>query len=219
MNAEILGFFSAIWLGILTSISPCPLAMNVAAISFIAKRIIHPKLVFISGCAYTSGRMISYSLLGFLIIRSLLSVPILANFLQKNMNKAFGPILVITGIILLDIIKLSFSSFSLSQKHQDKLAGSGAIGSFILGLIFALVFCPVSAALFFGSLIPLSLNHKTGIFFPLIYGIGTGFPVLLFAVVIALGVTSLNKLFHHITVAVQSILDKSRQKDPEGIVA
>ena len=199
MDSVFVGFVSAFWLGILTSISPCPLATNVAAVSFISKRIIHPRTVFLSGLAYTIGRMLAYALLGFIIINSLLSIPVLANFLQKYMNKIFGPILILTGLFLMDALKLKFPSFSLSEKHQNKLAGAGAPGAFVLGLIFALVFCPISAALFFGSLIPLALKSKLGTILPFIYGIATGLPVLLFAFIIALGVTSLTHWFNRMT--------------------
>jgi cytochrome c-type biogenesis protein len=199
MDGFFTGFVSALWLGILTSISPCPLATNVAAISFLSKRIIHPKAVMISGLFYTLGRMLSYAVLGFIIISSLLSVPALANFLQKYMNKAFGLLLIVTGLFLLDVFKFSMPSLSLSQKHQTKLAEAGIGGSFVLGLIFALVFCPISAALFFGGLIPLALNNKMGITLPFVYGVGTGLPVLLFAFLIALGVTSLSRWFNRLT--------------------
>ena len=190
---------SALWLGILTSISPCPLASNVAAISFLSKKITHPALVFISGLAYTLGRMVSYTILGWIIISSLLSVPQVAQFLQKYMGKALGPLLILTGLILLEIVTIRLPGLSLSQKHHTKLAESGAPGAFLLGFIFALAFCPISAALYFGSLIPLAINSKSGIVLPFIYGIGTGLPVLIFAVAIALGVTSLSHWFHRIT--------------------
>ena len=199
MNSAWIAFLSAFWLGILTSISPCPLATNVVAISFLSKKLVHPKIVFFSGLFYTLGRMFSYAGLGFIIISSLLSAPIAANFLQKYMNKAFGPILIFTGLFLLEIIKFKMPAFSLSEKHQNKLAGSGVAGAFVLGLIFALVFCPVSAALFFGSLIPLALKSELGVTLPFIYGIATGLPVLLFAFVIALGITSLNRWFNRLS--------------------
>ena len=199
MDGILVGFLSAFWLGILTSISPCPLATNVAAISSLSKRISHPRIVFFSGFAYTIGRMLAYVLLGLIIINSLLSIPVLANFLQKYMNKIFGPILILTGLFLIDVLRLNIPSFSLSEKHQNRLAGSGVIGAFVLGLIFALVFCPISAALFFGSLIPLALKSKFGTTLPFIYGIGTGLPVLLFAFMIALGVTSLKPWFNRLT--------------------
>jgi cytochrome c biogenesis protein CcdA len=194
-----LSLASALWLGILTSISPCPLASNVAAISFLSKKITHPVLVFISGLAYTLGRMVSYTILGWIIISSLLSVPQVAQFLQKYMGKALGPLLILTGLILLEIVTIRLPGLSLSQKHHTKLAESGAPGAFLLGFIFALAFCPISAALYFGSLIPLAINSKSGIVLPFIYGIGTGLPVLIFAVAIALGVTSLSHWFHRIT--------------------
>jgi cytochrome c-type biogenesis protein len=199
MTELIIGFGSALWLGILTSISPCPLASNVAAVSFLSKKIAHPALVFVSGLAYTLGRMFAYAALSWIIINSLLSVPQTAQFLQKYMGKALGPLLIFTGLILLEIITIRLPRLSLSQKHHNKLAESGAPGAFLLGSIFALAFCPVSAALFFGSLIPLAINSKSGIALPFIYGIGTGLPVLVFAVAIALGVTSLSNWFHKIT--------------------
>ena len=178
MTEIIIGFASALWLGILTSISPCPLASNVAAISFLSRKIAHPAFVFISGLAYTLGRMVSYTILGWIIISSLLSVPQVAQFLQKYMGKVLGPLLILTGLILLEIITIRLPGISLSQKHHNKLAESGAPGAFLLGFIFALAFCPISAALYFGSLIPLAINSRSGIVLPFIYGIGTGLPVL-----------------------------------------
>jgi len=156
-------------------------------------------MVFISGLAYTLGRMVAYAVLGWIIISSLLSVPEVAQFLQKYMVKALGPLLIITGLFLLEVITIKLPGVALSQKHHNKLVESGAPGAFLLGIIFALAFCPVSAALFFGSLIPLALNNKAGILLPFIYGIGTGLPVLMFAIAIALGVTSMSRWFHKIT--------------------
>ncbi|MFZ2356203.1 MAG: aromatic aminobenezylarsenical efflux permease ArsG family transporter, partial [Candidatus Omnitrophota bacterium] len=182
-----------------TSISPCPLASNVAAISFLSKKITHPFFVFLSGIAYVIGRMATYAALGFILINSILSIPQLAQFLQKYMSRALGPILIVVGLILLNIIKINLPGLSFSQKHQNKLVEAGAPGAFLLGAIFALAFCPVSAALFFGSLIPLAFQSKFGVMLPFIYGIGTGLPVLVFVVAIALGVTSLSHWFNKIT--------------------
>lgn len=192
-------WFSALWLGILTSISPCPLASNIAAVSFLSKKIVHPAAVFVSGLAYTLGRMVSYAAVGWLVIHSLISVPQVAMFLQKYMGKMLGPVLIVTGLVLFEIIVLRLPGLFLFQRHHSKLAESGAPGAFLLGFIFALAFCPVSAALFFGSLIPLALNHQAGGLLPFVYGIGTGLPVLAFAVAIALGVKSLSHWFHKLT--------------------
>ncbi len=194
----LIGLGSALWLGILTSISPCPLTTNIAAVSFLSKKIIHPAMVFISGLAYTLGRMITYAVLGWMVISSLLSVPQVAQFLQKYMTKAMGPLLVITGLFLLEIFTVTLPGISVSEKHQNKLAESGAPGAFFLGLIFALAFCPISAALFFGSLIPLALNNKAGTLLPFVYGIGTGLPVLAFAFAIALGMKTVSHWFHRL---------------------
>lgn len=194
-----IAFGSALWLGILTSISPCPLATNIAAVSFLSKKITHPAKVFLSGFAYTLGRMVAYAVLGWIIISSFLSVPQVAQFFQKYMVKALGPLLIITGLFLLELITVKLPGILLSEKHQNKLVESGAPGAFLLGLIFALAFCPVSAALFFGSVIPLALSSKAGTLLPFIYGIGTGLPVLAFAVAIAFGVTSMSHWFHKIT--------------------
>lgn len=199
MGELVFACLTAFWLGILTSISPCPLATNIAAVSFLSKKITHPVMVFISGLAYTLGRMGAYAVLGWMIISSLLSVPQVAQFLQKYMVKALGPLLVFTGLFLLELITIRLPGILLSQKHHNKLVESGALGAFLLGLIFALAFCPVSAALFFGSLIPLSFNSKVGTLLPFVYGVGTGLPVLIFAMAIALGVTSMSHWFHKIT--------------------
>ena len=195
----LIGFGSALWLGVLTSISPCPLASNIAAVSFISKKVSHPGLVLLSGLSYTLGRMIAYTALGWIIINSLLSVPQTAQFLQKYMGKALGPLLIITGLFLLETFSMRIPGMSLSNKYRNKLVESGALGAFALGIIFAMAFCPVSAALFFGSLIPLALNSATGTLLPLLYGIGTGLPVLAFAIAIALGVKSLSRWFERVT--------------------
>ena len=191
-----IAFSSALWFGILTSISPCPLATNIAAVSFLSKKINHPKDVLWAGGAYTLGRMVAYALLGIAIIASLVSIPSVANFLQKYINRALGLILFAVGLFLLGVIRLNIPGFSLSRKRQESLANSGAKGAFLLGAIFALSFCPISAALFFGSLIPLALNNRIGIVLPLFYGIGTGLPVMIFAVGIALGASSASHWFH-----------------------
>ena len=196
----ILPVASALWLGILTSISPCPLAANIAAVSFLSKKINHPGLVLRSSVAYVAGRMLAYAVLGVVIITSLASVPATANFLQKYMNKILGPVLLIAGLFLLDIIKMNIPGFSVSHNKQTALAGSGAKGSFILGAIFALSFCPIAAALFFGSLIPLALKSSYGITLPFFYGIGTGIPAVVFALGIAMGVTSFSKWLRKVAV-------------------
>ena len=107
MSSFIVGMGMAFWFGILTSISPCPLATNIAAITYIGRRVDRVGYVLSAGLLYTSGRMITYVLLGAFLVSSVQSIPIVANFLQKYMNILLGPVLITIGIILLDIIKIT----------------------------------------------------------------------------------------------------------------
>ena len=194
-----LALASAIWFGILTSISPCPLATNIAAISFLERHANHPKDVILSGIAYTLGRVFSYTIIGIVVITSMAGVPIIANFLQAYMYKILGPVLIVVGLVLLDVLKFNMAGFSLSHEKQTKLAKSGLKGAFMLGVLFALSFCPISAGLFFGSLIPLALNNNFGVIFPILFGIGTGLPVIIFAIAITFGVFAVTHWFKKIT--------------------
>jgi cytochrome c-type biogenesis protein len=189
---------SGLWLGILTSISPCPLATNIAAISFIGKRVESPRLVLLGGLLYTLGRALTYSLLGVLLISSLLSAPSLSHALQEHMNKILGPILILTGMFLLELIGSGFAGFGMSEQIRDRAEKSGVWGGALLGVVFALSFCPVSAALFFGSLIPLAIKSGSSFLLPCLYGIGTALPVVAFAIIIALGAHSVGKAFGRI---------------------
>jgi cytochrome c-type biogenesis protein len=188
MTELVVGLGTAFWLGILTSLSPCPLASNIAAVSYISKTMVHVGAVMRAGIAYTAGRMAAYALVGFIIVASVLSVPVIAQFLQQHISKLLGPILIAVGLVLLDVVKIGVPGLVLSDETQKRLGRTGNIlGPFALGFVFALAFCPVSAALFFGSLIPLSLQNRFGTLLPFIYGLGTGVPVLIFALGIALG--------------------------------
>ena len=186
---------SAVWLGILTSVSPCPLASNIAAISYLTKEVESTRRVLLSGILYTLGRMITYVGLGLLIAGSLLCIPEVAFFLQNRMNQLLGPILILAGVILVGWINLGFTGFAASQGTAEKIKAFGHIGSLLLGLLFALSFCPVSAGLFFGSLIPLALQQKAPFLLPLGYGLGTGLPVLGFALGVAFGAKGLIRAF------------------------
>lgn len=190
---------SAFWLGILTSLSPCPLATNIAAISFIGRKVGDSHKVLLSGTAYTVGRMLAYLLLAVIVIAGILSIPGISNFLQEYMNKILGPLLILVGLVLLEIIPLRLSGISAGEKSERLARKGGLGGAAALGFIFALSLCPVSAALFFGSLIPLSVKHSSTFLLPSIYGIATGLPVLVFAFVIAFSAGSLGKLFNKMT--------------------
>ncbi len=192
---------TALWLGILTSISPCPLATNIAAVSYVGKRVGSPPMVLLSGLLYTLGRTLSYFAVAFIAVQSLISVPSVSMFLQSRMNQFLGPLLLIAGVLLLDVIPWPWTGggggFSSGlQARVDKL---GVLGAGLLGLLFALTFCPVSAALFFGSLVPLSLKYESTVLLPSLYGIGTALPVVVFSVVIAFAANRVSKAFNALT--------------------
>ena len=190
---------SVFWLGILTAISPCPLATNIAAISFISKKISKPSLVFLSGVFYTIGRTLAYILVGILIVKSFMESQQLALALQHKMNLILGPLLIVTGLVLFDFIKINFSGFGGVEKLQNFVADKGLFGSLLLGFIFALSFCPVSTAIFFGSLIPLALAKESSIFLPAVYGVATGLPVLFLASVLAFGTNKIALIYNKLS--------------------
>jgi len=196
---ELFFLTSAIWLGILTSISPCPLASNIAAVSFISRKVTQRNAVFLSGILYTLGRSLTYVVLGFLIVKTLVDVPILSDFLQRYVNKILGIVLILVGMVLLDLLRIPLSLPSVSENIAERLIDKGSLGSLPLGILFALAFCPVSAALFFGGLIPIAVKAQSGFGLPLIYGIGTALPVLLFAFLVAAGTGYINNLYYRIT--------------------
>jgi cytochrome c-type biogenesis protein len=199
MDGLLLGSASAIWLGILTSISPCPLATNIAAMSFIGKDLGSPVRVLLTGALYTIGRTVAYAALAALLLASVFAIPDVSFFLEMYMNKLLGPILIIVGILLLDVLPIAFSTSCVTGGIETRLRGSGLAGAGLLGMVFALSFCPVSAALFFGSLLPLAVRHSSAVTLPSLYGIGTGLPVFVFAVLIALGAQWVGKAFQRLS--------------------
>lgn len=194
----LIAIFSAFWLGILTAISPCPLATNIAAISFISKNIECPFKTVLAGFLYVIGRVLTYVVLGYIVVGGLLAVPRIATFLQQTITIFIGPILIIIGLLLLNVIKLNFSFGVNHEKFQKFAQTSNFLGAFTLGVIFALSFCPVSAALFFGSLIPIAVEQHSKLMIPAMYGIGTGLPVFIFAIIITFSIHKLGEIYHNI---------------------
>jgi cytochrome c biogenesis protein CcdA len=198
MTEYTIGLGTALWLGILTSMSPCPLATNIAAVSFIGKRVDSPAKVFAAGVLYTLGRTLTYLCLGALLLAGLLGIPSVSQFLQLYMNKILGPVLIVAGMFLLELIAINMPGLGMTENLQKKVERNGIWGAGLLGILFALTFCPVSAALFFGSLIPLAVKLHSSMLVPLLYGVGTALPVLLFAVLLAFGVHKVANAFNRI---------------------
>lgn len=196
-----LPMISAIWLGILTSISPCPLATNIAAISYIGRRVDSPGSVLKTGLLYTLGRVITYIIIAFIIIKSILaSAPLFVSNLQKYMIIGLGPVMILVGLVLLGVIGFTIGGGGISRRLQERAESLGILGGGFLGILFALSFCPTSAALFFGSLLPIAFEHNSSILLPSLYGIGTGLPVLFFAIMLAMGTNIVSKAYSKVTV-------------------
>jgi cytochrome c biogenesis protein CcdA len=190
---------AAFALGLLTAIAPCPLATNITATAFIAKTINNKKKVVLSGLLYTLGRMFSYTLIGALIYFGASKFQV-AKLFQGNGEKYIGYVLIIIGLIMLDVIKLNFiKGFNFTEKLSETFKTKGLLGSFLLGALFAMAFCPYSGALFFAMLIPMTLASSEGLLLPIVFSIGTGLPVIFFAFVIAFSMERLGNYFKTIT--------------------
>lgn len=193
-NSE-LPLLAAFALGLLTAVSPCPLATNITATAYITKTIISKSKVILSGLLYTFGRMFSYTAIGALIYFGLSKFQ-LAKLFQGNGEKFIGPVMIFIGLIMLDVIKLNFlSNGNMTDKLSEKFKNKGLLGSFLLGALFALAFCPYSGALFFGILIPMTLSSEAGLAIPIVFSLGTGLPVLAFALILAFSIEKLGKYF------------------------
>ena len=193
---------TAFILGLLTAVSPCPLATNITAIGFIGKDIENRHRIFINGLLYTLGRVVTYTVLGFILI------PILREgasmfAVQKAVSKygeiLIAPLLIVIGIYMLDLIKLNIPKISVNGEYVKKRT-KGSWGALFLGILFSLAFCPSSGIFFFGMLIPLSAAEAGGYLLPVVYAIATGLPVILVAWVLAYSVAGLGKFYNRIQV-------------------
>lgn len=185
---------TALWTGIITALSPCPLASNIAALTYISKHSGSHKLAVLGhGLLYALGRALAYIIIGFLLVKSLLSAPSFSFFMQKYGSQALSPVLVLAGMYMLDMFGRSFTGFSLLAPSRFK-AKAGAVSSLLMGFVFALAFCPISAALYFGVIIPLAAKNAAPLSLPLLYGLGTALPVIGLAVVMDLGLKKISAL-------------------------
>ena len=190
---------SAFVLGLMTAISPCPLATNITATAFISKNIASKKKVFLSGLLYSLGRAFSYTSIGLILYFGASKFHI-ARFLNQNGEKFLGPLLIIVGLIMLNVIKLNFlGNSSFQEKLSEKFKDKGLLGSFLIGVIFALAFCPYSGALFFGMLIPMTISSADGLYLPIVFAFGTGLPVILFTYLLAFTAGKVGVFYNKIT--------------------
>ncbi len=219
MSAYLLYILAALYLGVLTSISPCPLATNIAAISYIGRKVENSRLVINAGLLYTLGRCLLYLALAVVLMITAFSIPAVSRFLQTYMYLVLGPIFLLLGVMLLGLIVVAGGGTMVSEKMQKRVDAMGIWGALLLGILFAVSFCPVSAAWFFGllalmmgseaheSLIVLELEKigislpeaslPGGVFvLPLIYGVGTALPVIVVAFLLAYSAQSVGKMYN-----------------------
>lgn len=197
LDSTDLPFLSALILGLMTAISPCPLATNITAMAFVSKDIENKRKVFINGLIYTLGRSISYTVIG-LIFYFGASKFMIAGFFQKYGERALGPILILVGFFMLDFIKIQFPGLGKLNERMEKKGANGFWGVLLLGIIFALGFCPYSGVLYFGMLIPMTISSASGLYLPIIFAIGTGLPVIIFAWILAYTVGGIGGVYNKI---------------------
>lgn len=189
---------SAFILGLITAISPCPLATNITATAYISKEISNKKQVFINGLLYTLGRIISYTVIGVIIYFGVNSFDV-SHIFSKYGERFLGFLLVITGVFMLNIIPINIFGFgNISQKLAEKTNSKSYLGAILLGMIFALAFCPYSGIIYFGSLIPLTISTSNGLYLPIVFAIATGLPVIIIAYLLAFTVSGVGNFYNKI---------------------
>lgn len=194
-----LPLLTAFILGLMTAVSPCPLATNITAMGYIAKDLQSRSLVFRNGLVYVVGRAFSYTLIGLAFYFSASELG-LSYFFQVWGGRIIGPLLLLIGLFMLDLVPIRFPSWGLftNKFEQGSLKNSWRV--FLMGMVFALAFCPYSGVLYFGMLIPLTMAEPSGLALPVLFAIGTGLPVALFAWMIAYTVAGIGKTYQKIKI-------------------
>ncbi len=188
---------TAFLLGLMTAISPCPLATNITALAYISKDVESRRTVFLNGIYYTLGRALTYTILGSIIFFGASKFQI-SRAVQANGEKWIGPLLILIGIFMLGVIKLPGTSGTIIQRFADKVKLGSGWGALFLGMIFALAFCPYSGVLYFGMLMPLVLSQPSGLLFLPDFAVATGLPVILLAYVLAFSIGGIGKYYNKI---------------------
>lgn len=186
--------WTAFLLGLLTAISPCPLATNITAIGYIGKDLHSRRRVFVNGLIYTLGRAFSYVGLAALILLGADLFDVSGAF-QKYGEKILGPLLIIIGLLMLDLIKIPLPGISHIQARMARKERHGYWGVLLLGILFALAFCPYSGVLYFMMLIPLTISSAEGLLLPVSFALATGIPVIIFAWLLAYTVSGVGRLY------------------------
>jgi cytochrome c biogenesis protein CcdA len=198
-SASTMPWLSAFLLGLMTAISPCPLATNITAVGFISKDIENRNRVFFNGLFYTLGRAISYTGLAFILFLGADQFQ-LSGFFQRYADKFIGPLLVLIGLFMLDVIKIKFPGINKLTSRMEKKKRWGYWDAILLGMLFALAFCPYSGVLYFGMLVPITITSASGLYLPIIFALATGIPVIIFAWIFAYAVAGIGGAYHKVKV-------------------
>ncbi len=190
-------WLTALLLGLMTAISPCPLATNITAIGFISKDIENRNRVFFNGLFYTLGRAITYTCLALIIFLGADQLK-LSGFFQLYGEKIIGPLLIVIGLFMLDIFRINFPGFCKLTSGVQKKKKWGYLDAILLGLVFALAFCPYSGVLYFGMLIPMTITSASGLYLPIVFAIATGIPVIIIAWALAYTVSGIGNVYKKI---------------------
>ena len=188
-------WLSALILGFMSAISPCTLATNITAVGFISKDVGNRNRVFINGLLYTLGRAISYTVIALIIYFGADQLKF-SGYFQLYGEKLIGPLLIIIGLFMLDVIKIKFPGMSRLTSKMESKTQWGYFDAILLGMIFALAFCPYSGVLYFGMLIPLTVASVSGLYLPIVFALATGIPVILFAWILAFSVGSVGGVYN-----------------------
>jgi sulfite exporter TauE/SafE len=190
---------TAFLLGLMTAISPCPLATNITAIGFISKDVENRQKVFYNGLVYTLGRALSYTLLAIIIFIGADQLKVSGLFQQYG-EKIIGPVLILIGLLMLDILKIKFPGISALTDRVKQKGVNNYWDVLLMGIIFALAFCPYSGVLYFGMLIPMTIGSASGLFLPVVFAIATGIPVIIFAWLLAYTVSGVGRLYNRMKI-------------------
>lgn len=179
---------SAAGLGLLTAVHPCPLAGHLGALAALSGWSRRPRRVWVAGLALAAGFASAYAALGILLSWGLASAPHTSEVLQTYLTRLLGPLLVVAGMLMAGLLGGSGTP-ALRERLSARL-GRRAWGSWIAfpaGMLLALSFCPASAAIFFGVLLPLALTKQMPVLLPVTYGAGVALPLALAAFLAAFG--------------------------------
>lgn len=179
----------------MTAISPCPLATNITAIGYISKDINSKNQVFLNGLIYTLGRAISYTTIGLIFFFGASQFEF-SSFFQTWGEKILGPLMILIGLFMLGVIRLKIPGIAFLTEKMENRKNKGFWDVLLLGMVFALAFCPYSGVLYFGMLIPMTISSASGLYLPMVFAVATGIPVIIFAWLIAFSLGSIGNMYN-----------------------